>query len=205
MESFTVLSGVAASMVIPNITTDAMSPTLAALSTSADLGAMLFANWRYDLQGVEKPDFVLNREPFRQAKILVAGPNFGCGSSRERAVWSLMKFGISCVIAPSFADIFRDNAFQNGLLPIALGEADFEAIRAAVEGSPEPVLIVDLQSCTITLPDGATIRFEVPAERRAAMLDALEEIDVILRLEQQIDAFQLVDAKARPWIYAAPA
>src|SRR5690348_9590957 len=120
MEKFTRVRGIAAPLMMPNITTDALSPTSAGKSTSVDLGALLLANWRYDPQGRELPDFILNKPPFRETRILVAGANFGCGSSRERAVWALQKFGIRCVIAPSFADIFRDNAFQNGLLPVEL-------------------------------------------------------------------------------------
>src|SRR6267154_646464 len=107
MDKFPLLKASAAPMMMPNITTDAMSPTAAGKSSATDLGAMLFANWRYDLEGNEIADFILNKPPFRQSKILVAGANFGCGSSRERAVWALLRFGIRCVIAPSFADIFR--------------------------------------------------------------------------------------------------
>ena len=114
MEKFTVVTGIAAPMPMPNINTDAISPMAAGRSTSTDLGAMLFANWRYQLDGSEIADFILNRPPYRDSRIIVAGANFGCGSSRERAVWALMRFGIRCVIAPSFADIFRENAFQNG-------------------------------------------------------------------------------------------
>src|SRR3974390_379325 len=120
MEKFTIVTGVAAPMRADNITTDAMSPTAAGKSAATDLGAMLFANDRYRADGSENPDFILNRPPYRDSKFIVAGENFGCGSSRERAVWALMRFGIRAVVAPSFAEIFRDNAYQNGFLAVAL-------------------------------------------------------------------------------------
>lgn len=201
MEPFTVVTGIAALMLTPNINTDAMSPMAAGRSTSTDLGAMLFAHWRYNLDGTEIPDFVLNRLPFRQSSILVAGANFGCGSSRERAVWALMRFGIRCVIAPSFADIFRENAFQNGLLPIIIGAEHCAALGAALEHAAEPRVTVDLQRCVVQGPDGRTIAFAVPAERRMALLEGLDEIDVILRIEAEIDAFQRADRERRPWVY----
>src|SRR4030088_3476877 len=173
MEKFTVLCGIAAPMMQANINTDAISPVAAGLSAKTDLGAMLFANWRYDLDGQEKPDFILNRPPFGASKILVTGANFGCGSSRERAVWALMRFGIRCVIAPSFADIFRDSAFQNGLVPVAIAADDCAALGAALEHAAEPLVTVDLQRCEIHGLDGRTISFDVPAERRTALLQGL--------------------------------
>src|SRR5262245_55976514 len=145
MEPFTRLTGIAAPMMMPNINTDAISPMAAGQSTATDLGKMLFANWRYQLDGSEIPDFILNREPFRHSKIIVAGSNFGCGSSRERAVWALMRFGIRCVIAPSFADIFRENAFQNGLLPVVTGAEECAALGTALGHAQDPLLTVDLE------------------------------------------------------------
>lgn len=201
MEKFTVVAGIAAPMVMPNINTDAISPMAAGRSTSADLGKLLFANWRYRLDGSEIPEFVLNRAPFRQAKILVGGPNFGCGSSRERAVWALMRFGIRCVIAPSFADIFRENAFQNGLLPVAVEESKCAALGAILETTADPSVTVDLERCVAEGPAGWQSTFSVPAERRAALMEGLDEIDVILRMAPAIDAFQKEDRKRRPWIY----
>jgi 3-isopropylmalate/(R)-2-methylmalate dehydratase small subunit len=201
MDKFTVVRGIAAPLLMPNITTDALSPTSAGKSTSVDLGALLFANWRYDPQGRENPDFILNKPPFREAKILVGGANFGCGSSRERAVWALQKFGVRCVIAPSFADIFRDNAFQNGLLPVTLAAVECTALGEALAQTSSPIMTVDLERCIVTSPDERTLPFEVPAERRAALLEGLEEIDIILRMEADIDAFDARDRQARPWIY----
>jgi 3-isopropylmalate/(R)-2-methylmalate dehydratase small subunit len=201
MDKFPLLRAIAAPMMMPNITTDAMSPTAAGKSTATDLGAMLFANWRYDLEGNEIADFILNRPPFRQSKILVAGANFGCGSSRERAVWALLRFGIRCVIAPSFADIFRDNAFQNGLLPVSLPAVDCAALGQRLAQASEPVVTVDLERCIVEGPDGRVHNFSVPAERRTALLEGLQDIDLILRMERDVDAFQTMDRQARPWIY----
>ena len=201
MDKFTVVTGIAAPMMMADINTDAMSPMAAGRSTSADLGKMLFNNWRYKLDGSEIPEFILNREPFRRSSILVAGANFGCGSSRERAVWALMRFGIRCVIAPSFADIFRENAYQNGLLPVTLHAADCAALGDTLERAAEPLVTVDLERCEVRGPDGRTVAFEVPAERRMALLEGLDEIDVILRMEPDIAAFQRADREERPWIY----
>jgi 3-isopropylmalate/(R)-2-methylmalate dehydratase small subunit len=202
MDPFTILTGVAAPMPMPDINTDAITPMAAGRSTSADIGKLLFANWRYTLDGAEIPDFILNKPPFREAKIIVAGANFGCGSSRERAVWALMKFGIRCVIAPSFADIFRENSYQNGLLPVVLPPAQCEALAGDMARAADPRLIVDLRRSEVQTLDGRVFAFSVPAERREALLEGLAEIDVILRMTPDIDAFQQRDAETRPWIYA---
>jgi 3-isopropylmalate/(R)-2-methylmalate dehydratase small subunit len=162
---------------------------------------MLFNNWRYNLDGSEIPEFVLNQAPFRNSKFLVAGENFGCGSSRERAVWALMRFGIRAVIAPSFADIFRDNSYQNGLLPVVMGAPDCAALGAALAQSSDPQITVDLQRCVVTGIDSREIAFSVPAERREALLAGLDEIDVILGMEADIENFQRADRTRRPWIY----
>jgi 3-isopropylmalate/(R)-2-methylmalate dehydratase small subunit len=201
MQPFTTVSGIVAPLMLPNIPTDAMSPMIAGRSVSADLGALLFANWRYRADGSEIPEFILNKPQFRQSKILLAGPNFGCGSSRERAVWALMRFGIRVVIAPSFADIFYDNAFQNGLLPIMLAAEPYAVLADAVSKVKAPLMTVDLSRNVLQSPDDREIAFEVPAERRAALLEGLDEIDVILRMEFDIDAYQSADRKVRPWIY----
>ena len=201
MDPFTTHNGIAAPMIMPNVTTDAISPSKANLSASQKLGELLFADWRYELDGSEKPDFVLNREPFRSSSILVGGANFGCGSSRERAVWALKDFGIRSVIAPSFGDIFRDNCFQNGVLPVELPLTDFSRVQAYVEGDPSPRVTVDLVENLVFLPEGPPIGFTIPEDRRESLLEGLEEIDVLLRLRSTIDAFQRDDGKQRPWIY----
>jgi 3-isopropylmalate/(R)-2-methylmalate dehydratase small subunit len=201
MEKFTTLRGIAAPLPLANINTDAISPSSAGQSISVDLGALLFANWRYIAGGAENPDFVLNREPFRQSKILVAGTNFGCGSSRERAVWALMRFGIRCVVAPSFGEIFYDNCFQNGLLPVRLPAPECAALGQAVTDAADPVVAVDLQRGSVAWPDGRQSSFAISPERRTALLDGLDEIDMILRMDSDIETFQTADRALRPWIY----
>jgi len=201
MQAFSTVTGVAAPMMLANINTDAITPMIAGRSVSADIGALLFANWRYDADGKELPDFILNKPPFRDSKFLVAGANFGCGSSRERAVWALMRFGIRCVIAPSFADIFYDNAFQNGLLPLILSAEECASLAEAVAHAREPVVTVDLVQCRLEGPDGRSLTFDVPAERRTALLEGLDEIALMLRMEADIAAFEVEDRRRRPWIY----
>jgi 3-isopropylmalate/(R)-2-methylmalate dehydratase small subunit len=201
MQPFIHLTGVAAPMFIDNVDTDAITPMAAGRSTSVDLGAMLFNNARYHADGGEKPDFVLNQPRFRQSKILVAGENFGCGSSRERAVWSLMAFGIRCVIAPSFADIFNDNAFQNGLLPVVLPATACRDLAKWLEETNDPTITVDLERCTVRPPDRPEMTFDISAERRMALMEGLDEIDVLIRMEPDIDQYETADRKARPWIY----
>ena len=202
MQKFTMLQGVAAPMMFDNIDTDAITPSAAGRSTSSDLGAMLFNNARYHLDGSENPAFILNQPKFRYSSILVAGKNFGCGSSRERAVWALMAFGIRCVIAPSFADIFFDNSLQNGLLPVTLPERQCEALAGQLENAEEPVMTVDLTQCEVVFPDHTRLGFEISEERRLALMEGLDEISVILKYEPRIAAFERADIAARPWIYA---
>jgi 3-isopropylmalate/(R)-2-methylmalate dehydratase small subunit len=199
MQPFTTVRGVAAPMPRENIDTDAITPSAAGKSAAADLGAMLFNNSRYHLDGTENPDFILNQPKYRHSQILVAGRNFGCGSSRERAVWALQKFGIRCVIAPSFADIFYDNAFQNGLLPVMLPLPDWQSLLDSLASS-DAIVTVDLVECRLEAPSGQ-YTFEVTPERRIALLEGLDEIDLMLRFQSDIEAFELVDRARRPWLY----
>jgi 3-isopropylmalate/(R)-2-methylmalate dehydratase small subunit len=199
MQPFTILRGVAAPMPLENIDTDAITPSAANRSASADVGAMLFNNSRYHLDGTENPDFILNQPKYRHSQVLVAGRNFGCGSSRERAVWALQKFGIRCVIAPSFADIFYDNAFQNGLLPVMLPLPDWQALLDSLTSS-DAIVTVDLVECRLEAPSGH-YTFDVTPERRTALLEGLDEIDLMLRFESDIAAYELVDRTRRPWLY----
>jgi 3-isopropylmalate/(R)-2-methylmalate dehydratase small subunit len=203
MEKFTTLRGVAAPLLRTNIDTGAIIAPIYMLSTSIDLGAKLFANWRYDAQGAEIPGFILNQPRYRAARILLGGPNFGCGSSREGAVWALMRFGIRCVIAPSFGEIFYSNACQNGLLPVTLAESAVVALAEAVRAAPEPVLNVDLVACRIDPPAGAAIAFDFPPDRRAALLEGLDETSLILRHEGEIDDFQRRARAEQPWLFGA--
>jgi 3-isopropylmalate/(R)-2-methylmalate dehydratase small subunit len=201
MQPFTTIRATAAPLPLDNIDTDAITPSAAGKSTSVDLGAMLFNNSRYHLDGTENAQFVLNQPKYRYSQILVAGRNFGCGSSRERAVWALQKFGIRCVIAPSFADIFYDNAFQNGLLPVTLAAPEWEALLESL-GPTDATVTVDLVECYVQGPTGPRLTFTVPPERRVALLEGLDEIDVMLRLESDSEAFERQDRNRRPWIYS---
>lgn len=201
MEKFTPFTGIAAPFPKPDIDTDAIIPAQWLRSLSIDLGKGLFAAWRYDAAGTEKPEFILNRAPYRAAKIIVAGPNFGCGSSREGAVWALARFGIRCVIAPGFGDIFFENAFKNGLLPVILPEAEVKELLGFLETTNDPSLVVDLERCVVETPQGRVIPFAIAPARRAALLDGLDEIDQTLQHEAEIAAFQAADREARPWIH----
>ncbi len=203
MEKFTMLSGVAAPLLRSNIDTGAIIAPVYMLSRSIDLGAKLFANWRYDVNGKESPDFVLNHPRYRAARILLAGPNFGCGSSREGAVWALMRFGIRCVIAPSFGEIFYSNACQNGLLPVTLTDTEVQDLAEEVSAAPEPLLTVDLVSCRIHSPTGKQIAFTFAPDRRAALIEGLDETSLILRYENEIDEFQRRMSAAQPWLFGA--
>ncbi len=202
MKKFTKHTGIAAPLMRINVNTDAIIPTQWLQSLSSDLGRGLFSGWRYDAEGRENPDFVLNKPKYRQACILIAGVNFGCGSSREAAVWALMKFGIRCVIAPSFGDIFFGNSFQNGLLTVILPQDQVERLAEAVSRTESsPLMTVDLQTCTIIAPDGTSIPFTIDPARREALLEGLDQIGTTLKHEADIAAFQARDRKARPWIY----
>jgi 3-isopropylmalate/(R)-2-methylmalate dehydratase small subunit len=201
MEKFTRVAGVAAPFPTANIDTDAIIPAQWLRSLSADLGKGLSGGSRYDQEGNEKPDFILNRAPYRDAKIIVAGPNFGCGSSREGAVWALQRFGIRCVVAPGFSDIFFENAFKNGLLPLILPEREVQELLGFLETTNDPALTVDLERCVIETPQGRSISFTIPKARRAALLEGLDEIGQTLRHEGEIAAFQARDRDARPWIH----
>lgn len=203
MDKFTTLRGVAAPLLRTNIDTGAIIAPVFMLSRSIDLGAKLFSNWRYTMDGAEIPEFVLNQPRYRKAQILLAGPNFGCGSSREGAVWALMRFGIRCVIAPSFGEIFFSNACQNGLLPVTLPEDTVRKLTDAVTAAPEPLLTVDLVRCVVQAPSGEEISFELAADRRMSFLEGLDETSLILRHESEIDAFQQRARQTQPWLFDA--
>jgi 3-isopropylmalate dehydratase small subunit len=196
--------GIAAPLPLANINTDAIIPSAFLRSASMDLARGLFARWRFDDLGAERPEFVLNRAPFRRASILLAGENFGCGSSREAAVWALQRFGIMCIAAPSFADIFYENAFRNGLLPAIVPPAELAALVAAVEADPANALIdVDLDSQTLVRGNAARIAFRVPAFRREGLLRGDDEIAPTLRHATDIRAYVREDQARRAWLYRA--
>lgn len=172
------IAGVMAVMPMANINTDAIIPSVWLRTATADLGKGLFGGYRYDEDGRERPDFVLNREPFRKARILLADENFGCGSSREAAVWALVQFGIGCVLAPSFADIFYENAFRNGLVAGIIEPKTYRALLAAAHAAEatSPEGRIDLASATVTGPDGVAHAFSIPASRAQALMRGDDEI-----------------------------
>ena len=204
MEPFVHLKGVAAPLPIDNVDTDAIIPSRETQSVSrSGYGEKLFANWRY-LPGTREinADFVLNRAPFAQAQLLVGGRNFGCGSSREAAVWALSQFGIRCVIAPSFGTIFRNNCIRNGLLPVTLPIKVVEPLLSDLQACVgEAIVAIDLQACTVTGPDGAVHRFEIGALDREMLLSGADEIAITLQKRGLIEAFRNMDRTQRPWVY----
>jgi len=203
MEKFTVLEAVAAPLLRQNINTDVIIRVERLRDfPKGQLGPYAFESWRYDLDGKENPDFVLNKGPYRNAQIILAADNFACGSSREMAVWALMDFGIRCVIAPSFGQIFFNNCFQNGLLPVVMPLEDIEAMAAEVEQSQGTAKIaVDLERCVVTTPGGKRIPFALDAIRREALLKGQDAIEQTLQWEADIAAFQEADRKRFPWIH----
>ena len=201
MESFTRVSSVAAVLAMPNVDTDRIVPAKFLHNPrSAGYGQFLFNELRRDAQGHERPDFVLNQEPWRNARILIADANFGCGSSREGAVWALYGFGIRTVIASSFGDIFYENSFKNGLLPVVLPEAELLRLRAAVAQEPLANLEVDLEQQTVSLPGGEVFRFEVDAFKRKSLLLGLDDIGVTLQHLGEIESFERHRKEHTPWL-----
>ena len=203
MEQFVRLKALAAPLLRPNVDTDVIIPSREITSPSREgFGAKLFASWRYlEPDRRPNPHFVLNRAPFDRAQILVAGENFGCGSSREMAVWAIRQFGFRCVVAPSFGAIFQANCYRNGVLPVVLPKADVEALgREAEAGVLE--LDVDLESCIVSAPGGRTFRFEVGGPEREMLLAGLDAIGLTLKRRDDIRAFQTRDQAARPWIWS---
>ncbi len=210
-EKFTTVSGVAAPLLHSNIDTDTIAPGSRPLNRakkqefsekgSSNLAEDLFGNWRYGKDGTEIPEFVLNHPAFRNAKILLAGENFGCGSSRESAVWMLKEWGIRCIIAPSFGEIFYGNCFKNTLLPVILPEAE---IRALAEEATLGPFEVNLAEKLIRTPARRVLLLEVPEFLRRGLLDGLDEIDLTLQRDTEIAAFLSKAAAARPWAYRLP-
>ena len=199
MEKFTQLTGIAAPLDIINVDTDMIIPKqfLKTIQRSG-LGKNLFDEMRYTPDGDEIANFVLNQAAYREAQILVAGDNFGCGSSREHAPWALLDFGIRCIIAPSFADIFYNNCFKNGILPIVLPQADVDKLMDDAKRGANATLSVDLDAQTIQGPDGGTISFEVDAFRKTCLMEGLDDIGLTLQKGTAIDAYEAKLA-AEPW------
>ncbi|MGD1935812.1 MAG: 3-isopropylmalate dehydratase small subunit [Candidatus Phaeomarinobacter sp.] len=201
MDKFDKLTGVAAPMPITNVDTDMIIPKqfLKTIKRTG-LGVNLFDEMRYKDDGSEVEDFVLNQPAYRDAKILVAGDNFGCGSSREHAPWALMDFGIRCIISTSFADIFYNNCFQNGILPIVLPKADVDKLMDDAERGSNAVISIDLEAQEIKGPDGGTISFEIDAFRKHCLLNGLDAIGLTMQQADAIDTFEGKDKAARSWV-----
>jgi 3-isopropylmalate/(R)-2-methylmalate dehydratase small subunit len=201
---FTELTAIAAPIMRSNIDTDVIIriERLVGNSVRGTLGKWAFGSLRYRPDGSENPEFILNREPYRQAEVLVTGPNFGCGSSREGAVWSLQELGIRALVGSSFGDIFFANCFQNGILPIVVDKAIVDGLAAEIEATQGAGRIgIDLREQKITSPSGKQHRFEMDPRRRAGLLEGLDEVALTLRRDDEIRAFQAADRGERPWIH----
>jgi 3-isopropylmalate/(R)-2-methylmalate dehydratase small subunit len=203
MEKFTGLTGIAVPFPMINVDTDTIIPSrwLKTIERTG-LGVGLFEALRYNDDGSEVPDFVLNKQPYRDAKILVAGANFGCGSSREHAIWALLDFGIRCVIAPVLADIFATNAAKNGVLIIKLPQAEVDKLMADAELGENGRLTIDLEAEEISRPDGETIAFEIDPFVKHCLLNGLDDIALTLAKADAIDSFEDEQKVSQPWLYA---
>jgi 3-isopropylmalate/(R)-2-methylmalate dehydratase small subunit len=200
MEKFTSLTSVAAPLPMINVDTDMIIPKqfLKTIKRTG-LGKSLFHEMRFDDKGNENPDFVLNKPAYRQAKILVAGENFGCGSSREHAPWALLDFGIRCVISTSFADIFYNNCFKNGILPVVVSPEDLAKLMDDAERGANATLTVDLEKQEIRGPDGGIVRFEIDPFRKKCLMEGLDDIGLTMQKADKIAAFEETASLSRPW------
>ena len=200
MEKFEKLSGVAAPMPLVNIDTDMIIPKVFLKTIKrSGLGVNLFDEMRYDREGNEKPDFVLNKTQYREAKILVAGGNFGCGSSREHAPWAIADFGIKCVVSTSFADIFYNNCFKNGILPVVLPQGQVDILMKDAEKGANSIIEVDLENQTIASSDGEVFSFEVDSFKKHCLLNGLDDIGLTMEKEDKITAYESKAAQIFPW------
>jgi len=205
-QAFTRLTAMAAPIMRGNIDTDVIIriERLVGNAVRGTLGKWAFGSLRYLPDGSENPEFILNREPYRRAEILVTGPNFGCGSSREGAVWSLQEMGIRAIIGSGFGDIFFANCFQNGILPIVVDKEIVDGLAAEIEATQGSGRIsIDLEAQTILSPSGQQHHFEIDPRRRAGLLEGLDEVLLTLKRDHEIRAFQAADRDARPWIHFA--
>jgi len=203
MEKFTTLTAVAAPMDRPNIDTDQLLPArFLRRPRDEGFGDVLFIDQRFDDDGNPRPDFVLNQEPYKEARIIVGDRNFGGGSSREGAPWALLDYGFRCIIASSFGDIFYNNSLKNGLLPVRLPEDAVKAIRAQLHDNPGTSITVDLEAQTVTAPDGTTHGFDIEPFRKQSLLKGLDDIGMTLEHEDKIDAFEASFREKRPWLFA---
>lgn len=201
MQAFKTHTGLAAPLPIVNVDTDMIIPKqfLKTIKRTG-LGVNLFDEMRYDEQGNEVADFVLNKEPYRKATVLISGDNFGCGSSREHAPWAIIDFGITCVIAPTFADIFYNNCFKNGILPVPLPQDQVDVLMKLAENAED--ITIDLERQEVTYPGcNQPFTFEVGSFRKHCLLNGLDDIGVTLEKKASIDNFEGGDSKERPWLY----
>lgn len=202
IEKFVSLNAVAIPLDRGNVDTDAIIPARFLKTVKrTGLGENLFFAWRYDERGGEVPDFPLNKPPYRGGKILVTGENFGCGSSREHAVWSLMDFGIRVVIAPSFGDIFYTNGLKNGLLPVRLAAGEVRRLIGRLEDSPGGVISVDLPAQTVTSPDGTVYGFDIESFPKECLLKGLDEIALTFQHEAEITRYESARKMKTPWLF----
>ena len=201
MDKFTTLEGVAAPLKMINVDTDMIIPKqyLKTIKRTG-LGKGLFAEKRYNDDGSENPDFVLNKPAYRQAKILVVGDNFGCGSSREHAPWALADFGIRCVISTSFGDIFYNNSFKNGMLPIRVSPKELEMLFEDAERGANATLSIDLEKQEIRGPDGGVVKFEIDAFRKHCLLNGLDDIGLTMAKQDNIGSYEAKAQTERPWL-----
>ena len=203
MQAFTKLTGIAAPLPKANVDTDQIIPARFLKSISRlGFGKNLFANFRFKEDGTENPDFVLNQEPYRRAEVLIAFENFGCGSSREHAPWALLDFGIRCVIAPDFADIFHNNCFKNGVLPVRLPREICEKLMEDAKMGGNARISVDLERQVVVRPNGEEIPFQIDPLRRHLMLNGLDDIGQTMQHAPAIDGFEARQRAAQPWLYA---
>jgi 3-isopropylmalate/(R)-2-methylmalate dehydratase small subunit len=203
MDKFTTLDGIAAPLPMINVDTDKVIPKqyLKTIERTG-LGRYLFDELRFNDDGSEKPDFVLNQPAYRNAKILVAGENFGCGSSREHAPWALLDFGIRCVIAESFADIFYNNCFKNGVLPIKLPRQQVAELMEDAKKGANARLSIDLDKQTITRPDGGEVHFDLDPFRKHCLLNGLDDVGLTLQKEGSIASFETKNRMSQPWLWS---
>jgi 3-isopropylmalate/(R)-2-methylmalate dehydratase small subunit len=203
MQAFTKLTGIAAPLPKANVDTDQIIPARFLKSISRlGFGKNLFANFRFKEDGTENPDFVLNQEPYRKAEVLIAFENFGCGSSREHAPWALLDFGIRCVIAPDFADIFHNNCFKNGVLPVRLPREICEKLMEDAKMGGNARISVDLERQVVVRPNGEEIPFQIDPFRRHLLLNGLDDIGQTMQHAPAIDGFEARQRAAQPWLYA---
>ena len=200
MDKFETFTGIAAPLPITNIDTDMIIPKqyLKTIKRTG-LGTGLFSEMRYKEDGSDNPDFVLNKPAYRKAEILVAGDNFGCGSSREHAPWALLDFGIRCVISTSFADIFYNNCFKNGILPITVSQADLDKLMDDARRGANATMTIDLPAQEIRGPDGGVVKFEIDAFRKHCLINGLDDIGLTMEKANAIADFEKQNANARPW------